>query len=119
MTDDLPYLSIIIPGRMMKTKFEQSGLAPRMLSRALEDCGTVTSVMIPWNVCGGYAAGVLGVSTMSYVPYAMLNWMTPIISIIITYLGIGIFWHQKDGTDKIEHRTLLNTPEQAAAAASK
>ena len=110
------YLSIIIPGRMMKTKFEQSGLAPRMLSRALEDCGTVTSVMIPWNVCGGYAAGVLGVSTMSYVPYAMLNWMTPIISIIITYLGIGIFWHQKDGTDKIEHRTLLNTPEQAAEA---
>ncbi|MCE5202445.1 MAG: Na+/H+ antiporter NhaC [Synergistaceae bacterium] len=102
------YLSIIIPGRMLKPKYDESGLAPRMLSRSLEDSGTLTSVLIPWNVCGGYAAAVLGVPTLMYAPYAILNWLTPIVAIIITYLGIGIYWRAKDGTDNIERRTLLN-----------
>jgi len=104
------YLSIIIPGRMLRPKFEESGLAPRMLSRSLEDCGTLTSVLIPWNVCGGYAAAVLGVPTLMYAPYAALNWITPLIAIFITYLGIGIFWRGKDGVDRIERRTLLESP---------
>lgn len=102
------YLSIIIPGRMFKSKYEQSGLAPRMLSRTLEDCGTLTSVLIPWNVCGGYAAAVLGVPTLSYVPYAMFNWIVPIVAIIMTYMGIGIYWRNKDGMDKVERRVKLN-----------
>lgn len=101
------YLSIIIPGRMFKTKYEESGLAPRMLSRTLEDCGTLTSVLIPWNVCGGYAAAVLGVPTLSYAPYAMLNWVTPLFAILITYLGIGIFWRNKNGEDHIERKVML------------
>ncbi len=101
------YLSIIIPGRMFKTKYEKSGLAPRMLSRSLEDCGTLTSVLIPWNVCGGYAAAVLGVPTLAYAPYAVLNWLTPIVAITMTYFAIGIFWRGEDGIDKLERRTLL------------
>lgn len=105
------YLSIIIPGRMLKPKYDESGLAPRMLSRSLEDSGTLTSVLIPWNVCGGYAAAVLGVPTLMYAPYAVLNWITPLISIFITYLGIGIFWRLKDGTDHLERRTLLKDKE--------
>jgi NhaC family Na+:H+ antiporter len=105
------YLSIITPGRMLKPKYDESGLAPRMLSRSLEDSGTLTSVLIPWNVCGGYATAVLGVPTLMYAPYAILNWLTPIIAIIITYLGIGIYWRGKDGVDRIEKRTLLNTPD--------
>lgn len=105
------YLSIIIPGRMFKSKYEQSGLAPRMLSRSLEDSGTLTSVLIPWNVCGGYAAAVLGVPTLAYAPYAVLNWITPFIAILITYLGIGIFWRNENGEDVRMKRVLLNHPE--------
>ena len=101
------YLSIIIPGRMFKSKYEDSGLAPRMLSRSLEDSGTLTSVLIPWNVCGGYAAAVLGVPTLAYAPYAVLNWLTPLVAIFITYLGIGIFWRDKNGEDHREKRVSL------------
>ena len=101
------YLSIIIPGRMFKSKYEESGLAPRMLSRSLEDSGTLTSVLIPWNVCGGYAAAVLGVPTLVYAPYAILNWLTPIVAIFITYLGIGIFWRDEKGEDRREKRVSL------------
>ena len=101
------YLSIIIPGRMFKSKYEESGLAPRMLSRSLEDSGTLTSVLIPWNVCGGYAAAVLGVPTLAYAPYAVLNWLTPLVAIFITYLGIGIFWRDKNGEDHREKRVSL------------
>lgn len=91
------YLSIIIPGRMFKKKYEETGLAPRMLSRTLEDCGTLTSVLVPWNVCAGYAAGVLGVATLDYLPYAIFNWLCPFVAIIITYLGIGVFWQKGKG----------------------
>lgn len=102
------YLSIIIPGRMFKRKFQDSGLAPRMLSRSLEDSGTLTSVLIPWNVCAGFAAGVLGVKTMDYVPYAIFNWICPFVAIVITYLGIGVYWRAPDGTIRRERRTKLN-----------
>lgn len=102
------YLSIIIPGRMFKQKFEESGLAPRMLSRSLEDSGTLTSVLIPWNVCAGYAAGVLGVATIDYMPYAIFNWICPFVAIFISYLGLGLFWKQLDGSIKRESRTLIN-----------
>lgn len=102
------YLSIIIPGRMFKSKYEASGLAPRMLSRTLEDSGTLLSVMIPWNVCGGFAAGVLGVKTIAYAPYAMLNWITPLVAITITYLGIGVYWRNAEGKDFLDRqRTLI------------
>ena len=100
------YLSIVIPGRMFKTTFEKSGLAPRMLSRTLEDAGTLTSALIPWNTCGAYQSSVLGVPTLTYAPYAMLNYLNPIMSVVLTYLGIGIYW-RKDGEDKVEKRTLL------------
>ena len=96
---------------MFKQKFEESGLAPRMLSRSLEDSGTLTSVLIPWNVCAGYAAGVLGVKTLEYVPYAIFNWICPFVAILITYLGIGIFWRQADGSIKREARSKINVAE--------
>lgn len=101
------YLSIIIPGRMFRTKYEEGGLAPRMLSRSLEDSGTLTSVLVPWNVCGGYAAGVLGVPTLSYAPYAVLNWLNVFVSITFSYLGIGIFRRDKDGKDYRSRETGL------------
>jgi NhaC family Na+:H+ antiporter len=91
------YLSLVMPGRMFKPafgKFEQDGkkLDPRLLSRTLEDSGTLTSVLVPWNTCGAYNSGVLGVPTLSYLPYAFLNYLNPIVALLMTRLGIGIHW---------------------------
>ena len=90
-------LSIAMPGRMFKSAYDEKGLHPRMLSRCLEDAGTLVSVLIPWNTCGAYHTQVLGVPTFSYLPYAFLNYLNPIIAIVMTYMGIGIFWRGKDG----------------------
>ncbi len=92
------YLSLVIPGRMFKSAFEERGLAPRMLSRSLEDSGTLTSALIPWNTCGAYQTTVLGVPTLAYAPYAILNWLNPIVAISLTYMGIGIY-RREDGKD--------------------
>ncbi|MEG1913426.1 MAG: Na+/H+ antiporter NhaC family protein, partial [Cloacibacillus sp.] len=91
------YLSIAMPGRMFKSAFDEKGLHPRMLSRTLEDAGTLVSVLIPWNTCGAYHSGVLGVSTFAYAPYAFLNYLNPIVASLMTFMGIGIFWRGKDG----------------------
>jgi len=95
------YLSLVIPGRMFKTSFENKGLAPRMLSRALEDSGTLTSALIPWNTCGAFQSSVLGVPTLAYAPYAFLNWLNPLVSIALSYMKIGIYWKKADGTDVV------------------
>ena len=82
------YLAIIIPGKMFKNAYEGYDLAPENLSRTLEDSGTVTSALIPWNTCGAYHYGVLGVSVVDYFIYAVFNWLSPIMTLI--YAGIGI-----------------------------
>ena len=82
------YLAIIIPGKMFKNAYEEYDLAPENLSRTLEDSGTVTSALIPWNTCGAYHYGVLGVSVVDYFVYAVFNWLSPIMTLI--YAGIGI-----------------------------
>ncbi|MDR0765209.1 MAG: Na+/H+ antiporter NhaC [Synergistaceae bacterium] len=89
------YISIVFPGRMMKEKFDESGMHPRMLSRSLEDSGTLTSVLIPWNTCGAYHWNTLGVHPLAYAPYAIMNWLNPVIAIVMTYMGIGIAWRTK------------------------
>jgi NhaC family Na+:H+ antiporter len=82
------YLAIIIPGKMFKNAFKENDLAPENLSRTLEDSGTVTSALIPWNTCGAYHYGALGVSVVDYFVYAIFNWLSPIMTLI--YAGIGI-----------------------------
>ena len=82
------YLSIVIPGRMYKDAYAERGLAPRNLSRTLEDGGTITSPLIPWNTCGAYMDTALGVPTVEYAPYAVLNIVNPIIAILWAYLGL-------------------------------
>jgi len=71
------YTSIVLPGRMFKSAFDKKGLHPRMLSRTLEDSGTLTSVLIPWNTCGAYHTSLFGVPTLEYLPYAFLNYLNP------------------------------------------
>ena len=66
------YLSIVVPGKMFENSFKKKGLAPENLSRTLEDSGTVTSVLIPWNICGATQSAVLGVATISYLPFVFL-----------------------------------------------
>jgi NhaC family Na+:H+ antiporter len=84
------YLAIVIPGKMFKQAYEDRGLAPENLSRTLEDSGTVTSVLIPWNTCGAYQAGVLGVGVGEYFVYAIFNWLSPIMTLIFAGFGIKI-----------------------------
>lgn len=84
------YMSIVMPGRMYKEEYERRGLAPVNLSRSLEDGGTITSPLIPWNTCGAYMQGVLQVNPLDYLVYAFFNWINPILAIIYAYLGIKI-----------------------------
>ncbi len=84
------YLAIVIPGKMFKQAFEDKGLAPENLSRTLEDSGTVTSVLIPWNTCGAYQSEVLSVGVGEYFVYAIFNWLSPIMTLIFAGFGIKI-----------------------------
>jgi NhaC family Na+:H+ antiporter len=84
------YLAIVVPGKMFAKAYKDKGLAPENLSRTLEDSGTVTSVLIPWNTCGAYQAGVLGVSTWSYLPYAFFNIISPFMTLIFAAFQIKI-----------------------------
>lgn len=84
------YLALVVPGKMFKQAYEDRNLAPENLSRTLEDSGTVTSVLVPWNTCGAYHSGVLGVSVAEYFVYAFFNWMSPIVTLIFAAFGIKI-----------------------------
>ncbi len=84
------YLSIVLPGKMFDQAYRDRGLAPENLSRTLEDSGTVTSVLIPWNTCGAYQSGVLGVGVGEYFFYAIFNWLSPIMTLIYAYFNIKI-----------------------------
>jgi NhaC family Na+:H+ antiporter len=82
------YMAIVIPGRMYKNAFEEHGLHPKNLSRALEDSGTLTSPLIPWNSCGAFMGATLGVSPLLYLPFAFLNLANPLVSLFYGYTGI-------------------------------
>ena len=84
------YLAIVVPGRMFKDVYKKRGLAPENLSSTLEDSGTVTSVLIPWNTCGAYQSSVLGVATGDYFIYAFFNLISPIMTLIYAWFGIKI-----------------------------
>jgi len=84
------YLAIVVPGKMYKTAFDDKGLAPENLSRTLEDSGTVTSVLFPWNTGGAYNSRVLTVDTFAYLPYAFFNLLSPLMTLIFAYFKIKI-----------------------------
>jgi len=84
------YLAIVVPGKMFKKAYEDRNLAPENLSRTLEDSGTVTSVLVPWNTCGAYQSGVLGVSVYDYFVYAIFNWMSPFMTLLFAGFHIKL-----------------------------
>lgn len=84
------YLALVIPGKMFKKAYEDKGLAPENLSRTLEDSGTVTSVLIPWNTCGAYQSEVLNVGVLEYFVFAIFNWLSPFMTLIFAGFNIKI-----------------------------
>jgi NhaC family Na+:H+ antiporter len=84
------YLAIVVPGRMFTDTYRERGLAPENLSRTLEDSGTVTSVLFPWNTCGAAQSSVLGVATGEYWMYCFFNLISPVMTIIYGYFNIKI-----------------------------
>jgi Na+:H+ antiporter, NhaC family len=84
------YVADVLPARMFRSEFERRGLAPQVLSRAVEDSGTVTSVLVPWNTCGAYISGVLGVSTAAYFPYCFFNLLSPVLDVIYGFIGFKV-----------------------------
>jgi len=92
------YIAIVVPGRMFKNAFDAKGLHPKNLSRALENSGTMTSPLIPWNSCGAFMGATLGVSPLLYLPYAFLNLSVPLVSIFYGYTGITMEKVEKDKT---------------------
>ncbi|TFG74919.1 MAG: Na+/H+ antiporter NhaC [Flavobacteriales bacterium] len=84
------YLAIVVPGKMFAKAYKDRGLAPENLRRTLEDSGTVTSVLIPWNTCGAYHSGVLGVGVDQYFFFAIFNWLSPITTLVVAAFQIKI-----------------------------
>ncbi|GAB4328025.1 MAG: Na+/H+ antiporter NhaC family protein [Flammeovirgaceae bacterium] len=96
------YLAIVVPGRMYAKAFVKRGLSPENLSRTLEDSGTVTSVLVPWNTCGATQTSVLGVATLTYLPYCFFNILSPLMTILVGYLQIKIKKLTKEEVAKME-----------------
>ncbi|MCH1583273.1 MAG: Na+/H+ antiporter NhaC [Flavobacteriales bacterium] len=84
------YIAIVVPGRMFREAYQQRGVAPQVLSRTLEDAGTVTSVLIPWNTCGVAQSGVLGVGVLAFAPYCVFNYVSPIMTLLVAAIGFRI-----------------------------
>nr|WKN39423.1 Na+/H+ antiporter NhaC [Tunicatimonas sp. TK19036] len=98
------YLAIVVPGRMFARTYRERGLKPQVLSRTLEDSGTVTSVLVPWNTCGATQASVLGVATLTYAPFAFFCILSPLMTILFGYLNIKIARYEP-GEEKIDAYT--------------
>src|SRR3954462_6487923 len=84
------YVADVLPARTFRKEFERRGLAPEVLSRAVEDSGTVTSPLVPWNTCGAYISGVLGVSTAAYLPFCFFNLLSPILDVLYGFIGFKV-----------------------------
>jgi NhaC family Na+:H+ antiporter len=95
------YVADVMPSRAFREEYSRRGLAPRMLSRTVEDTGTVTSPLIPWNSCGAYMTGVLGVPTMSYLPFAFFNLINPVLALLFGFIGF-----------RVEHQAPVVSPDE-------
>ena len=84
------YVADVLPARMFRDEFARRGLAPQVLSRAVEDSGTVTSVLVPGNTCGAYISGVLGVPTAAYLPFCFFNLLSPLLDVLYGFLGVKV-----------------------------
>ncbi len=102
------YLAIVVPGKMFAKAFKDRGLAPENLSRTLEDSGTVTSVLVPWNTCGAYQSGVLGVPVVDFFFYAVFNYISPFMTLAFALFQIKIRQLTSSGTEDEQELSQLN-----------
>lgn len=111
------YLAIILPGRMYKEAFEDRKLQPRVFSRCLEDAGTITSNFFPWNTCGATMRSFLGVNS-AYIPFAILNWINPLISMFYGFTGITMYEMTEEEYQKVlaEREAEKKAAEESAEA---
>jgi NhaC family Na+:H+ antiporter len=98
------YIAIVLPGKMYRAEFKKRGLDARNLSRVIEDSGTLTSPLVPWNTCGAYMAATLGVATLAYLPFAFFNLVNPLISILYGFTGFTIV-KEGEGADAVDAET--------------
>ncbi|MGF1636541.1 MAG: Na+/H+ antiporter NhaC [Cyclobacteriaceae bacterium] len=96
------YLAIVVPGKMFAKTYEERNLKPENLSRTLEDAGTVTSVLVPWNTCGATQSSILGVATLAYLPYSFFCLISPFMTILYGYANIKIARIREDKDSKKE-----------------
>jgi len=89
------YIAIVLPGRVYRKEYERRGLAPVNLSRALEDAGTLTSPLVPWNTCGAYMAATLGVATVAYLPFTLFNLLNPLVAALMAMVGFKVLPAEK------------------------
>jgi NhaC family Na+:H+ antiporter len=106
------YMAIVVPGRMYAEAYRKRGLKPQNLSRTLEDSGTVTSVLIPWNTCGATQASILGVATGVYAPFCFFNIISPVMTIIFGYFNIKIARYDTKPAESLNQGTLKNDSDQ-------
>jgi NhaC family Na+:H+ antiporter len=109
------YMAIVIPGRMYRKAFEKQRLHPKNLSRALEDAGTLTSPLIPWNSCGAFMGATLGISPLLYLPYAFLNLANPLLSLFYGFTGITMEKLPDDDTAQEGEASGAPVPAEARA----
>ena len=84
------YVADVLPARTYRVEFQRRGIHPQVLARTIEDTGTVTSPLVPWNSCGAYMAGTLGIATLDYLPYCFLNLINPLISFAYSFIGFQV-----------------------------
>ena len=84
------YIAIVLPGRMFRAEYQKRRLDPKNLSRTLEDAGTLTSVLVPWNTCGAFISQTLGVATLTYLPYCFFNLINPVVAAIYGFANFTI-----------------------------
>jgi NhaC family Na+:H+ antiporter len=101
------YMAIVLPGKIYRAEFRRRGLRARNLSRAIEDAGTLTSPLVPWNTCGAFMASTLGVATFAYLPYAFFNLINPVVSLIYGMTGFTILRVDHEEQAKIDAEAQL------------
>jgi Na+:H+ antiporter, NhaC family len=111
------YIAIVLPGRMFKSAFTKRGLAPVVLSRAVGNSATPTSALIPWNSCGAYMAATLGVATLTYLPYAVFNFASPLLLIALAYAGVRmrVSGTPQPGSEQLASAAPATSPGAASA----
>lgn len=105
------YISIVVPGRMYANTYRDKGYKPELLSRTLEDSGTITSVLIPWNTCGATQSAVLGVPVLTYAPYAFFNIISPFMTMFFAYAGIRIRRYTKEEMEEIKAKSKIKVED--------